>query len=475
MPAATRRRSAYAGTLYARIGGEKAIDRFALRLDERLANEPSFAPVFEDDEPASAARHHARFFEVALDGPQNIDRTSWTSAQRLLLAAQREPDAFFEHLRSVLASMRVARSVCDEVVDRFEPMLANVPTPSEAVRTADVPPSRGTENMSVEPNVRVSAAAPVGDLRLNRIADAIDAAIAGRWTSSIPVEGDDDVARIARSLERLMGDMRADFGRYHETTEQMIRSSEQLTVISDEMGANAEETSVQASVVATAAERVNKNVSTVATAAEEMALSVRDIAKNASDAARVATSAVSMARTTNSTISKLGESSTEIGKVIKVITSIAQQTNLLALNATIEAARAGDAGKGFAVVANEVKELAKETAKATEDISRKIEAIQSDTKSAVDAIGEIQSIIHQINDIQNSIASAVEEQTATTNEISRSVQEAARGTNDIASNITSVARTARSTSSATDSAKSALQNLTTLSADLQQLVKRVIE
>src|ERR1022692_3793657 len=133
-------------------------------------------------------------------------------------------------------------------------------------------------------------------------------------------------------------------------------------------------------------------------------------------------------------VAKLGESSAEIGQVIKVITSIAQQTNLLALNATIEAARAGEAGKGFAVVANEVKELAKETAKATEDISLKIEAIQTDTKGAVDAIAEISAIINQINDLQNTIASAVEEQSATTNEIGRNIAEASKGSTEIAQN-----------------------------------------
>ena len=180
-------------------------------------------------------------------------------------------------------------------------------------------------------------------------------------------------------------------------------------------------------MVSKAAQQVSQNLQTVATGAEEMGVSIKDIAKNATEAAKVATSAVKVAETTTAIVSKLGESSTEIGQVIKVITSIAQQTNLLALNATIEAARAGEAGKGFAVVANEVKELAKETAKATEDISRKIEAIQTDTKAAVDAIASICGVINQINDISCTIATAVEEQNATTNEMSRNVSEAAHG------------------------------------------------
>ena len=204
-------------------------------------------------------------------------------------------------------------------------------------------------------------------------------------------------------------------------------SSEELAAVSQQMAGNAEETATQANVVSAASEQVSRNVASVASASEEMQASIREIAKNANESARVAKNAVAVAHTTNETVKKLGESSQEIGNVIKVITSIAQQTNLLALNATIEAARAGEAGKGFAVVANEVKELAKQTAKATEDIGRKIDAIQGDTKGAVKAIEEIGAIINQINDISNSIASAVEEQTVTTNEIGRSVTEAAAG------------------------------------------------
>ena len=179
-----------------------------------------------------------------------------------------------------------------------------------------------------------------------------------------------------------------------------------------------------------------------------------------------------MAQTTNETVKKLGESSQEIGKVIKVITSIAQQTNLLALNATIEAARAGEAGKGFAVVANEVKELAKQTARATEEIGQKIEAIQTDAKGAVNAIEEIGAIINQINDISNSIASAVEEQTVTTSEIGRSVSEASKGVNDIAKNIGGVALAARNTTQGANDTQAAARELSQMSGRLQTVISR---
>lgn len=248
-------------------------------------------------------------------------------------------------------------------------------------------------------------------------------------------------------------------------------SAEELTAVSTQMSANANETAAQANVVSAAAEEVSKNVQTVATGVEEMSASIREIAGNATQAAKVAQEAVNVAETTNQTIAKLGESSSEIGKVIKVITSIAEQTNLLALNATIEAARAGEAGKGFAVVANEVKELAKETAKATEEIGQKIDAIQTDTAGAVDAIKQISSIIAQINDVSNTIASAVEEQTATTNEISRNVAEAAKGSGEIAQNITSVASAAQNTTQGASNTQQAAAELSRMAAELQQLVQ----
>jgi methyl-accepting chemotaxis protein len=247
-------------------------------------------------------------------------------------------------------------------------------------------------------------------------------------------------------------------------------ASTELSAVSTQMSAGADETAAQAGVVSAAAEQVSSNVSTVASAVEELGASIAEIAGHASEATRVATRAVDAAETTNHTVTKLGSSSAEIGQVIEVITSIAEQTNLLALNATIEAARAGEAGKGFAVVANEVKELAKQTSVATDEISSKIAAIQTDTSGAVAAISEISEIIARVADLQTTIAAAVEEQTATTNEISRSVTEAARGSSEIAENITSVALAARSTTEGADATRAAAATLSAVADQLQALV-----
>ncbi len=306
--------------------------------------------------------------------------------------------------------------------------------------------------------------------KVDNILAVVNAAAAGDLTRESTVKGADAVGQMGEGLTRFFANLRGNIANIAQTAQTLASSSHELTAVSQQMAANSEQTATQASVASAAAEQVSANVTTVSTATEEMGASIREIAKSANQAARVATSAVKVAETTNTTVAKLGESSAEIGNVIKVITSIAQQTNLLALNATIEAARAGEAGKGFAVVANEVKELAKQTAKATEDISQKIEAIQGDTTGAVEAIAQIGKIINQINDIQNTIASAVEEQTATTAEISRNVTEAAKGSSEIAQNITGVAQAARSTTEGAGNTKSSADELSKIALDLQKLV-----
>jgi methyl-accepting chemotaxis protein len=307
---------------------------------------------------------------------------------------------------------------------------------------------------------------------LNDFAHVLDALASGDLTVTAEKQYAGDFEEFKKSVNTLGIQVRNAMQQIGRNTAALVASAEQLNQLSQQMTANADETATQANVVSAASEQVSKNVQTVATGADEMGASIKEIAKNTSEATRIATAAVSTAESTNATIQKLGQSSAEIGQVIKVITTIAQQTNLLALNATIEAARAGEAGKGFAVVANEVKELAKETAKATEDISGKIEAIQSDTKAAVEAIGEIGTVINQINDIQNTIASAVEEQSATTNEISRNLAEAAKGGMDITRNITGVAEAAHSTTAGAGETQKSAKGLESMAAELQELVSQ---
>jgi methyl-accepting chemotaxis protein len=286
------------------------------------------------------------------------------------------------------------------------------------------------------------------------------------------IRSHDEIGKAGEALNKMKNNLHGVIETIAETAQQVAAASEEFSSTSQQITANSEEATAQANTVSAATEQVSRNLQTVATGAEEMSATIKDIAKNAGEAAKVASEAVKNAQSTNAIVTKLGDSSAEIGQVIKVITSIAQQTNLLALNATIEAARAGEAGKGFAVVANEVKELAKQTAKATEDISQKITAIQEDTKGAVEAIGTISGIINQINDISNTIATAVEEQSATTNEMSRNVMEAAKGSEAITQNITGVAQAAQNTSSSAHDSQKAASQLAEMSTQLRRLVEQ---
>ncbi|MFQ5542926.1 MAG: methyl-accepting chemotaxis protein [Nitrospiria bacterium] len=305
---------------------------------------------------------------------------------------------------------------------------------------------------------------------LTDLTAVVEAISSGDLSSRVTSRREDEIGHLSKELNKMAITLSNMVSGIKESSADIAATSVALSEASGLMSSNTDETLHLSESVSASGEEASHSIETVATSTEEMSSTIQEISGNIQSATRITAEAVTMAESANMTVSKLGDSSTEIGHVIKVITAIAQQTNLLALNATIEAARAGEAGKGFAVVANEVKDLAKATAKATEEINVKITAIQSDTTGAVTAIGEIEKVIHQINEISTNIAGAIEEQSATTNEISRSISGAADGAREISTNIEQMVSGSKGTSEKADEVKDVSEDLARLGNSLKETV-----
>ena len=305
---------------------------------------------------------------------------------------------------------------------------------------------------------------------VRRLGEVIGSLSRGDLTARSGIKTRDEMGRMAEALDSALESIHRSMAAIGSNADVLANSASQLTTVAGKIADAAHDTDAQSTSASAEAEEISRNVQTVAAGSEEMGLSIREISSNTSEAAQIAAVAVSESARATETIRQLGESSAEIGNVIKLITSIAEQTNLLALNATIEAARAGDAGKGFAVVASEVKDLAQETARATEDIGARVTAIQADTGGAVEVISRISEVIAKINDYQTTIASAVEEQTATTAEMSRSISEVASGSSRIAANISDVSHASASAVQGVNQTRQASSEVARTAEELRGLV-----
>jgi methyl-accepting chemotaxis protein len=307
---------------------------------------------------------------------------------------------------------------------------------------------------------------------LRRTVEALDQIAKGDLTVKLDVPNRDELGKLASMLnvttEALAQALRA----VGADAVMLASSARAVGEVSARLATGAAETSQQAEVVASVSASVGTSTRAAASGIDEMSAAIGEITANASAAAAVAEQAVDAVHTTNATVARLGASSQEIGNVVKVINGIAEQTNLLALNATIEAARAGEAGKGFAVVAGEVKELAQETARATGDIARRVQAIQADTSGAVEAINRISGIIGQISGFQTSVGAAVKQQAVTTDEVRMGVADVASRAADIDRRIGSVSSSAQDTSESVAAVRHAAEDLQGMASRLAELAGR---
>jgi methyl-accepting chemotaxis protein len=430
---------------------------------------------------------HAKTFRARLAANQKLPLAP--EVRRSIASVTKPLAAYIESAQTTvaaaLADPEAARAQLPEFMERFHAMEDAQEKVSDQVvaasRNAKLAASRSVKDarrVEVLGLIVALAALAVVATRLARAltrplrasVSALQALAEKDLTTELTVDSHDETRDMADAFNTALGNLRSALASIRNDSETVAVASSQLAATSKSIRSDAAETSEQSRLVADAGQEIAASVASVSAAVEEMSSSVGEIAAGTSEATRVAMEAVELAGTTTESVTRLGEVSAEIGEVVGLIAGIAEQTNLLALNATIEAARAGESGKGFAVVANEVKELASETAKATNDIGRRVEAVQAQTASAVESIERITEIIHRISQHQATIAAAIEEQSATTVEIGRNVSEAAEGTNHIAQNIEAVAASAESTTNDVDTALAAAAELARVADNLRNLV-----
>ncbi len=306
--------------------------------------------------------------------------------------------------------------------------------------------------------------------QVDQLLTTVERAAQGDLTARVNIRGEDAIGRVGTGLGQLLETLRTGMKEIGRNAMTLGAAAEEFTAVSTHLTQNANSTSQQADALTEAAGQVDRNVQTVATATERMSASIQEITQNVQQAVNQANAAATAAEGADTMVAKLAASSSGIGQVSKVITSIAEQTNLLALNATIEAARAGEAGQGFAVVANEVKDLARGTSRATEDIDRRIEAIQADTQDVVAAIHAIRHGIQQVNEVATVIADAIDVQTTVTAEINQNVSQAARSSAEIANSALKAAEAARQVKAAAADTTAATQELARMAAHQNELV-----
>ena len=404
-------------------------------------------------------------------------KTAWATWQNqrdtVMFAAVRSGDA-----EAFETAIGAGQASLDAAIDSLEAEEALVAGTSRAISDEATSSGQSSTELAIATLVvglglvigLALVAAQILRRQVSNVRRVADALANGNFTVASGVDSKDEIGRMGAALDAATATLRATMERVAGSSRSVAAAAQQLSSGNATVASGAQEMSARAETVATAANEVSRNLGDVARGSEEMTASIREIAHSTSEAARVGIQAVEAAQAADDQIGRLGVSSQEIGNVVKVITQIAGQTNLLALNATIEAARAGEAGKGFAVVAGEVGELARETARATEDISKRVDTIQADAQGAVSVIAQIAEIVQTINEYQSTIASAIEEQTATTNEMGRNVADAAGGSEEMAAGISTVAEAAQTSSQVLAEVGTAVDELNSLSKELSDRV-----